>query len=42
VLFLVGISTRFPLRGARYALVGVGTVLLLVSFVLLLQLPEPP
>jgi hypothetical protein len=39
VLFLVGISTRFPLRGARYALVG---VLLLVSFVLLLQLPEPP
>ena len=42
VLFLVGISTRFPLRGGRYALVGLGAVLLVISFVLLLQLPEPP
>jgi hypothetical protein len=42
VLFLVGISTRFPIRGGRYALVGVGTALLVVSFVLLLQLPGPP
>jgi hypothetical protein len=42
VLFLVGISTRFPLRGGRYALVGLGAVLLVVSFVLLLQLPGPP
>jgi hypothetical protein len=42
VLFLVGISTRFPLRGGRYALVGLGTALLVVSFVLLLQLPGPP
>jgi hypothetical protein len=42
VLFLVGISTRFPLRGGRYALVGLGAVLLIVSFVLLLQLPGPP
>ena len=42
VLFLVGISTRFPLRGGRYALVGLGAVLLAVSFVLLLQLPGPP
>ena len=42
VLFLVGISTRFPVRGGRYALVGLGTVLLVVSFVLLLQLPGPP
>jgi hypothetical protein len=42
VLFLVGISTRFPLRSGRYALVGVGAVLLVVSFVLLLQLPGPP
>jgi hypothetical protein len=42
VLFLVGISTRFPIRGGRYALVGLGIVLLVVSFVLLLQLPEPP
>jgi hypothetical protein len=42
VLFLVGISTRFPLRGGRYALVGLGAALLIVSFVLLLQLPRPP
>jgi hypothetical protein len=42
VLFLVGISTRFPLRAGRYALVGLGTVLLVVSLVLLLQLPGPP
>ena len=42
VLFLVGISTRFPLRAGRYALVGLGAVLLVISFVLLLQLPQPP
>lgn len=42
VLFLVGISTRFPVRGGRYALVGLGSVLLVISFVLLLQLPGPP
>ncbi|HEY6772019.1 MAG TPA: hypothetical protein VI035_06170 [Solirubrobacterales bacterium] len=42
VLFLVGISTRFPVRGGRYALVGLGTVLLIISCVLLLQLPGPP
>src|SRR5262245_29081100 len=42
VLFLVGICTRFPLRTGRYALVGVGSVLLIVSFILLLQLPRPP
>jgi hypothetical protein len=42
VLFLVGISTRFPIRGGRYALVGLGAVLLIVSIVLLLQLPGPP
>jgi hypothetical protein len=42
VLFLVGISTRFPVRGGRYALVGLGTVLLVVSIVLLFQLPGPP
>ena len=42
VLFLVGISTRFPLQGGRYALVGLGAVLLVISFVLLLQLPGPP
>jgi hypothetical protein len=42
VLFLVGISTRFPLRGGRYVLVGLGAALLVISFVLLLQLPGPP
>ena len=42
VLFLVGISTQFPLRGVRYALVGLGTVLLVFSLVQLSQLPGPP
>jgi hypothetical protein len=42
VLFLVGISTRFPLRAGRYALVGLGAVLLIVSIVQLTQLPGPP
>ena len=42
VLFLVGISTQFPLRGARYALIGVAAVLLVFSLVLLSQLPRPP
>ena len=42
VLFLVGISTHFPVRGVRYALVGLGTVLLVVSLVQLTQLPGPP
>ena len=42
VLFLVGISTHFPVRGGRYALVGLGAVLLVVSLVQLTQLPGPP
>jgi hypothetical protein len=42
VLFLVGISTQFPLRAGRYALVGLGAVLLIVSIVQLTQLPGPP
>ena len=42
VLFLVGISTRFPVRGGRYALVALGAVLLIVSLVQLTQLPGPP
>ena len=41
VLFLVGISTHFPVRGARYALIAVGTVLLVFSLVQLVQLPVP-
>jgi hypothetical protein len=42
VLFLVGISTQFRIRGVRYALVGVGAVLLVISLVQLTQLPGPP
>ena len=42
VLFLVGISTQFPLRGVRYGLVAVGAVLLVFSVVQLGQLPGPP
>ena len=42
VLFLVGISTRFPIRRVRYALVALGGAMLVVSIVLLTQLPGPP
>ena len=42
VLFLVGIGSRFPHRGGRYALVGLGAVLLVASLVQLTQLPGPP
>jgi hypothetical protein len=42
VLFLVGISTQFPVRGGRYALLALGAVLLAVSIVQLTQLPGPP
>lgn len=42
VLFLVGISTQFRIRGVRYALVAVGATLLIISLVQLTQLPGPP
>jgi hypothetical protein len=42
VLFLVGISAHFPLRGARYGLIALGAVVLVASLVLLAQLPLPP
>ncbi len=42
VLFLVGISSHFPLRQARYSLIGVGTLILVFSIVQLLGLPGPP
>jgi len=42
VLFLVGISTHFPLRQARYALIAVGGLLLVFSVIQLLALPGPP
>ena len=42
VLFLVGIGSRFPVRVARYGLIGVAGALLVVSVVQLLGLPGPP
>ncbi len=42
VLFLVGISTQFPLRNVRYGLIAVGGVLLIVAFQQILSLPGPP
>jgi hypothetical protein len=42
VLFLVGISSHFPLRQARYALIGVGTLILAFSVIQLLGEPGPP
>jgi hypothetical protein len=42
VLFIVGISTHFPVRSVRYGLVGLGALLLVVSLVQLTQLPGPP
>jgi hypothetical protein len=42
VLFLVGISAHFPLRSARYGLIALAAVLLVVSLVRLAQLPGLP
>lgn len=42
ILFLVGISGHFPLRQARYALIGVGSLILVFAVVQLLGLPGPP
>jgi enamine deaminase RidA (YjgF/YER057c/UK114 family) len=42
VLFLVGISTHFPVRSARYGLVSVAALLLVFSLAQLVQLPRPP
>ena len=42
VLFLVGIGSRFPVRGARYGLIAVAGALLVVSVIQLLGLPGPP
>ena len=41
ILFLVGISTHFPLRGIRYGLIGLSIALLVLSLVQLSQLPLP-
>ena len=42
VLFLVGIGSSFKLPGVRYALIVFGSVLLIFSIVLILQLPGLP
>jgi hypothetical protein len=42
VLFLVGISTHFPLRGVRIGLITVAVILLLFGVIQILQLPGPP
>jgi len=42
VLFLVGISTHFPVLVARYGLVSVAGLLLAFSLIQLVQLPRPP
>jgi hypothetical protein len=42
VLFLVGMSSHFRLRQARYTLIGVGGVILVFSLIQLLELRAPP
>jgi hypothetical protein len=42
VLFLVGISTHFPLRVVRLGLITVATCLLIFGIIEVLQLPGPP
>jgi hypothetical protein len=42
VLFLVGISSHFPIRGIRIGLISVGVALLLVAVVSIIILPPPP
>jgi hypothetical protein len=42
VLFLVGIGSSFKLPGVRYALVAFGSVLLILSIVLILRQPVLP
>jgi hypothetical protein len=42
VLFLVGIGSSFKLHSVRYALIAFGSVLLILSVVLILQQPGLP
>jgi hypothetical protein len=42
VLFLVGISSHFPVRQARFGLIAIGALLLVFSVIQLTQLPGPP
>jgi hypothetical protein len=41
VLFLVGISTQFPVRTARYGLLAIGSVILAFAVVQLVSFPKP-
>jgi hypothetical protein len=41
VLFLIGISSHFPVRGARIGLISVGVALLIFAVVLIALLPAP-
>jgi len=41
VLFLIGISSHFPVRGARIGLISVGVGLLVFAIVLIALLPAP-
>jgi hypothetical protein len=41
VLFLVGISTQFPVRAARYGLIAISGVILVFAVVQLVTLPKP-
>lgn len=42
ILFLVGISTHFPVLGGRYGLLALAGALLILSVVDLISLPGPP
>ena len=42
VLFILGISGHFPVRSARYVLIGIGGVLITYSVVELIRLPGLP
>ena len=42
VLFLVGISGHFRFAGARYGLITIGSVILVVSIAIILTSPGPP
>ena len=42
ILFLIGISSHFPVRAARYGLIATACALLAVSLVQLATLPGPP
>ncbi len=42
VLFIIGISGHFPVRGARYFLIAIGGVLIAYSVVELVRLPGLP